>query len=341
MLQRWTPGQYDHPSDQNGDPEPHRSHMRRYSYRKARSQIIVPGLSQLLITCILIAGLAATFDGYSKKETLDANQRHIFNFLMTGLIIALTINLTSSMRSFVQVLRWRLLAATSLTIEQLDLALDCASQTKTLKLFYLYTFKDKQRRWWQWTRVQFLCMGWILLNLASAIVTGLLGLTQEFAPVTALIQQTGLVWVLDLSSISSIASGSQYDAQQYAVNAYGVQGRQDHLIQIANDAKTEHYLGGGGDLVCPPYSTSGTNCIYVNDADDFAAYRLNIINPQGYQSSNAYLSNKSDFSVYSNAACVAYNVLHEPDLQSQDIYFDYTDNQGQPNELYCERLCSW
>jgi hypothetical protein len=98
--------------------------MRRYSYRKARSQIIVPGLVQLLITCILTAGLASTFYGYSKKETLDISQRHIFNFLMTGLIIALTINLTSSMRSYVQVLRWRLLAATSFTLEELDLVLD-------------------------------------------------------------------------------------------------------------------------------------------------------------------------------------------------------------------------
>jgi hypothetical protein len=108
--------------------------MRGYSFRRARSQILVPGLAQLLITCILIAGLAGTFDGYAKQQTLDTSQRHAYNFLMTGLIIALTINLTSSMRSYVQVLRWRLLAASSLSPTELDLALDCASQTKTLKL---------------------------------------------------------------------------------------------------------------------------------------------------------------------------------------------------------------
>ena len=280
MLQRWTTGQYDHPSDQTGCPDLHKSHMRRYSYRKARSSNHRPRPFTIADNLHHDRWNSRYFRWLFKKiETLHTNQRYIFNFLMTGLIIALTINLTSSMRSFVQVLRWRLLAATSLTIEQLDLALDCASQTKTLKLFYLYTFKDKQRRWWQWIRVQFLCVGWILLNLASSNVTGLLGLTQEFAPVTALVQQTGLVWVLDLSSISSLTSGSQYTAQQYAVKAYGVQGGQDYLIQLANNAITEHYLGGGGDLACPPYSTSGSNYIYVNEVDELAAYRLNIINP--------------------------------------------------------------
>ena len=79
--------------------------MRRYNFRRARSQILVPGLAQLLISCILIAGLAGTFDGYAKQQTLDKSQRHVYNFLMTGLIIALTINLTSSMRSYVQVFR--------------------------------------------------------------------------------------------------------------------------------------------------------------------------------------------------------------------------------------------
>src|SRR4051812_6352359 len=92
LFQRWTPGQYDRTSDQNDYPDANRSHMRRYSFRRARSQILVPGLGQLLMTCILIAGLAGTFDGYAKQQTLDTSQRHAYNFLMTGLIIALTIN---------------------------------------------------------------------------------------------------------------------------------------------------------------------------------------------------------------------------------------------------------
>ena len=120
--------------------------------------------------------------------------------------------------------------------------------------------------------------------------------------------------------------------KQYAVNAYGVQGGQDYLIQPANDALTANYPGDAGDLVCPSYATSATNCIYANETDDFAAYRLNIINVQVYQDSGAILSNKSDFSVHSTAVCVAYNVLNDPQLE--DFYFDYTDNRGQPNELY-------
>jgi hypothetical protein len=301
--------------------------MRRYSFRRARSQILVPGLAQLLITCILIAGLAGTFDGYAKQQTLDTSQRHIYNFLMTGLVIALTINLTSSMRSYVQVLRWRLLAASSLSLAELDLALDCASQTKTLKLLLLYTWRERKL-----TRVQVLCVAWILLNLGSAIVTGLLGLTQEFDPVTALVRQTGPVWVADLSSISSIDSGSQYATQQYAVNAYGVQAGQDYIIHLANDALTATYPGENGDLTCPLYSTSTSNCIYVNATDDFAAYRLNIINAEEYRNTGAIIQNKSDFSVNSTAVCFEYTVLNDP--QTQEAHFNYTDNEGHPQQLY-------
>jgi len=250
---------------------------------------------------------------------------------MTGLIIALTINLTSSMRSYVQVLRWRLLAASSLSLSELDLALDCASQTKTLKLLLFYTLRERKL-----TRVQVLCVAWILLNLGSAIATGLLGLTQEFDPVTALVRQTGTVWVADLSSISSIDSGSQYDSQQYAVNAYGVQAGQDYIIHLANDALTTAFPGETEDLLCPPPldSTFVNNCIYVNATDDFAAYRLNIVNAEELQSTGAILYNKSDFSVYSTAVCFAYTVLNDP--QTQDAYFNYTDNEGHPQQLYVQ-----
>ncbi len=247
-------------------------------------------------------------------------QRHVYNFLMTGFIIALTINLTSSMKSYVQVLRWRLIAATSLSIEELDLALDCASQTKTLKLFFLYSWKEGK-----WTRVQFLCLLWIFLNLASAVVTGLLGLVQEFDPVTALVLQTGSVWVVDLTSIWATDSGS--NAQEFAANTYGLQGGQDYNIQLADDALTAHFLGS--DLACNYTS----NCIYANAADEFAAYRLNILNAQQYNQTGLAITNKSDFYVKSTAVCTSYKVLNET-LDINSLYFNYEDSEGLTKQLY-------
>ena len=322
-MERFTPGRYERLGDPN-DPDPHRTHIRRYSWRKARSQILVPGLAQLLITCILVSTLAATFAGYAEEETLDVRQRHIYNFMMTGLIIALTINLTSSMKSYVQVLRWRLIAATSLSIEELDLALDCASQTKTLKLFFLYSWRERK-----FTRVQVLCLLWIFVNLASAVVTGLLGLVQEFDPVTALVSRTGQVWVADLSTIWSADGGTVSSV----VNAYGVQGGQDYTIQLANDALTAHYPGS--DLACEPSDKSVTNCIYANETDDFAAYRLTILNAKVLNETGATVSNKSDFYVESTASCVAYKVLNDI-LTDDTVYFNYEDDAGHPQKLYVE-----
>jgi hypothetical protein len=306
------------------DQDPNKIHTRRYSFRRARSQILVPGLARLLITCILVFGLAGTFYSYSKKETLDTTQRHTYNFLTTGLVIALTINLTSSMRSYVQVLRWRLLAASSLTLEELDLALVCASQTKTLKLLLDSLRKRK------WTRIKSFCIGWILLHLLSALVTGLLGLEQEFSPVTALVNQTGKVYVVDLTSISSADSGLAYGAQNFAANGYGAHGGQDYVVKLADDALTAYYPG---DLVCTQNWKPVTNYIYANQTDDFAAYRLNIINANTTQ----FLINKSDFSVKSTAVCAAYDILNDPEVNStNNSYFEYETNDGHRQQLYVE-----
>jgi hypothetical protein len=179
-------------------------------------------------------------------------------------------------------------------------------------------------------------VAWILLNLGSAIVTGLLGLTQEFDPATALVRQTGTVWVADLSSISSIDSGSQYDAQQYAVNAYGVQASQDYLITLANGALTATFPVEMGDLACPVTLDSPfvNNCIYVNATDDFAAYRPNVVNAEELQNTGTILYNKSDFSVHSTAVCFAYTILNDP--QTPEAYFNYTDNEGRSQQLYVQ-----
>jgi hypothetical protein len=139
--------------------------------------------------------------------------------------------------------------------------------------------------------------------------------------------------VADLSSISSIDSGSQYDAQQYAVNAYGVQASQDYLITLANSALTATFPVEMGDLACPvtldlPFVN---NCIYVNATDDFAAYRPNVVNAEELQNTGTILYNKSDFSVHSTAVCFAYTVLNDP--QTPEAYFNYTDNEGRSQHL--------
>jgi hypothetical protein len=287
----------------------------------------VPGLLQWLITCTIIAGIAGTFLGYQKDEEMNPRQRRTYNFCVTALVIALTINLASSMRAYVQVLRWRLLAATSLTIEEFDLALSCASQTKTLKLCFLHAWKRGRVGW-----VQVLCLLWILVNLSMAIVTGLLGLTQELDPTAALVQRPGEVYVIDLTDIwaadsaavgSGLPSEDQNNNRYFSVHTYGLQGSQVYSSQVADDALNAT-MSVGSDLQCYNDYASTVNCIYEDDTDTFAAYRLSIRGIDDYS-----LTNKSDFVVSARASCQAYNAWKQ-----EGDYFFYTDGDGKNQSLW-------
>jgi hypothetical protein len=328
ILSRITPGEYVKPSfDPNANDRPPYPHARKYDYRAARSQILVPGLLQWLITCIIIVGIAGTFLGYQRDEEMNPRQRRTYNFCVTALVIALTINLASSMRAYVQVLRWRLLAATSLTIEEFDLALSCASQTKTLKLCFLHAWKRGRVGW-----VQVLCLLWILVNLGMAIVTGLLGLTQELDPTAALVQRSGEVYVIDLTDIwaaDSAAVGSglpladQNNNRYFSVHTYGLQGSQVYSSQVADDALNAT-MSVDSDLQCNNDYSSTINCIYEDDYDTFAAYRLSIRGIDDYS-----LTNKSDFVVSARASCQAYNAWKQ-----EGDYFFYTDDSGKNQSLW-------
>lgn len=165
-----------------------------------------------------------------------------------------------------------------------------------------------------------------------AIVTGLLGLTQELDPTAALVQKTGDVYVIDLSDIwSADAAANQVgDAittentdRQFSVHTYGLQGSQDYSSQIADDALTAH-ISEDSDLQCYNDYASTTNCIYGDNDDTFAAYRLNIRSIDDYS-----LTNKSDFVVHAKASCKAYNVWKQ-----EGDYFHYTDNDGKNQSLW-------
>lgn len=231
------------------------------------------------------------------------------------------------MRAYVQVLRWRLLAATSLTIEEFDLALSCASQTKTIKLCFLHAWRRGRVGW-----VQVLCLLWIFVNLSMAIVTGLLGLVQELDPTAALVQRSGEVYVIDLSDIwasdsAAIESGLSIEDQNnnryFSVHTYGLQGSQVYSSQVADDALNAT-ISVDSDLQCENNYASTINCIYEDDADTFAAYRLSIRSLDDYS-----LSNKSDFVVSARASCQAYNVWKQ-----EEDYFFYTDGNGENQSLW-------
>lgn len=94
------------------------------------------------------------------------------------------------------------------------------------------------------------------------------------------------------------------------------------------------YPGSTGDLVCSSWAKLITNCIYASASDDFAAYRLNMVNFEENQDTDTVLTNKSDFSVSARAVSIAYNVLDGLPFEESNPQFNYTDDGGHAKRLY-------
>ncbi len=129
----------------------------------------------------------------------------MFNAFITALQIGIGLNVTSSLRSYAKMLRWRILAVKHRPLREVDLLLDCHEQTKVLKLLWL------SRRSFIPTTTQLVCFLWLFINFAGPLIIALLGLiyslTQDF---TIVISRPRQVKVLDISNLDVLSIASDY-----------------------------------------------------------------------------------------------------------------------------------
>lgn len=132
-----------------------------------------------VITLVLCIALWALLYGYSRHHIevsggLSVDQKRIFNALATGLSIALGLNLAGSLRSYIKILRWRLLATRYRPLSEFELILGLERHASLFKL--LWKSRNKHHRFLP-SLTQLLCILWITINLAAAILVSMLGLT--------------------------------------------------------------------------------------------------------------------------------------------------------------------
>ncbi|KAL9114097.1 MAG: hypothetical protein Q9227_001869 [Pyrenula ochraceoflavens] len=299
----WSP---DLQSNPHIDSHPH---ARWHDYRESRDRLFINGFSQSIL------------DAYSRKHALDTAQKHAFNALMTGFSIALGINLASSLRSYANLLRWRLLASAWLTLEEFDLVLSCSSQIKTLKLLA----KSRLKTTFPFiSLLQFLCFIWIFVNLGVQVLVAMLGLTYSLQLSEWDLHRPGFISVADLSSIRDIY-GDEYTvgAQQFAAHAYGVQGQDYDLeeldVPVPEDQKYDLFYTVYANYTEAINSTTDT--VY-----DQAIYYFTNTN-----SNDSSVYTKSDRYMTSDVSCYAYNLFQfDPKDLSQNVfnYSDGTRNQS-------------
>jgi hypothetical protein len=204
---------------------------------------------------------------------------------------------------------------------EFDLILGCQSQLKVLELF----FTSKRKRFvFIPTQIQIICALWLFVNVATQILVAMIGLTYSLgqSDFDALIPGKNIS-IVNMSTIADrygINSGSSY-AQEFAAQAYGIQGQDYPLFSVDNPVDNSWYGGGNFQILFASLDYSTT------------VYRFIDNNPDGSASV------KSNRTIAATVFCNAFNVIEHqiPYYARQQLPGDlllYTDNNGINTTLY-------
>lgn len=199
------------------DP-PATSTVREYSHSKQRRRLLRLTIGEWFNTLVLCLTYFGILYAFSKKLTISAPQRRIFNSLSTANSLLLGVNLAASLRSYAKLLRWRMLAAVHRPLETFDLVMGCDSLINVLKL--LQKAKSDRSRILP-SRTQVCCVLWLLTHLAVTVLVGIIGLNYNLETSTEYVLLTkGTVSILSLDALLT----DDYAAGLAAVQNWGVRG---------------------------------------------------------------------------------------------------------------------
>jgi hypothetical protein len=298
---------WDHEAPRKGTPSDYHT-VKEFNYRLQRRRLFTNSAFQWLITVFLCGALAGTLRGfqYYFATGMGQEQKHAFNGLITGLSIALGINLASSLRGYAQMMRWRFLASAYRHVQEFELVMQCESQMKVLRLFW--TARTRGRMLVP-NKTQILCFIWIIVNLSLQVLVALLGLTYSIdTSDTWISTQWGNVSIADLSLIRdpNNMTITDYYTQIAAANNYGISGQDYSMLKdIPDDALDQTW----------------SNSIYTDDAYSYMEYRFDDVNP-----SNPALNIITWRTITATATCEAYKVVAGATLDSENT--TYVEKNG-------------
>lgn len=203
MLSRWKllkvfsdPSYHEIRSNNNAQ-----STTREFNHAIQRKRLFFKSSFEFFITVILCFIAGMLLYAYSLPEHLSDKDQQTFNLLITALQIGIGINLTSSLRSYAKMLRWRILASSYRSLREFDMILKCAEQTSVLKLIWIC--RRRSRYWAIPTITQLVCVVWISINFTGAIAISFLGLyySSSERDLSWVFTETGSANVLNLVDV--------------------------------------------------------------------------------------------------------------------------------------------
>lgn len=269
----------------SGSHEPSKT-VREFDHRRQRRRLFVNSSFRLMNTAFLCCALAAVLYGFSTIRTgMTQAQKKGFNALITGLSIILGLNLSSSLKGYAQMMRWRFLAAGYRNLQDFELVMQCESQQAVLRLLWAGRTPGK----FHVNKTQALAFLWLLINVALQVTTALLGLTYSIDISDNWVStKNGNITIANLTEISSAyASDDSVSGQGAQANTYGMAG-QDYDVTW--------------DQVFGDY-TGSQQSILTNSAEDLYWYSFVDQDEEGKET---VLSHRQ---VSTKATCREYSVL--------------------------------
>lgn len=295
--------------------------VREFKPDRQRRRLFAKGALQWLITLLLCGLLAACLGAFGRLLWMSVSQTKAFNALIVLLSVFLGNNLSSSLREYALMLRWRILAAKYRRLEEFDLVLHCDSLRKVLKL--LWVARTRDRALFCLNKAQWLCVLWLAVNVLLQILVALLGLTYNLNTSEFPAKKYGRVSIANLSLIRDFwgTENPTFDAQLGSANSYGIQG-QDYLFVTASPP-------GQGKVA--RYGSPGTPTIYTNADWTEMTYVFQDLNIR-----NQDLSLISHRNITTRAKCQSLEVLDGGN--GTNSYIVYLDNDRQQNSLDVVRV---
>ena len=137
------------------------------------------------MTLLLCLGYFVVLYLYHLDIAIDRKHRQIFNSLVTSVSHFLGINLSASLKSYVKMLRWSILAIHYRSLEVFDLILGSDSVTNVIKLVWYGRKKEQPFLINVLTsKTSMFSLLWLIIQLGIAVCVGIIGLTYVSLPLS-------------------------------------------------------------------------------------------------------------------------------------------------------------
>lgn len=194
----------------------------RFDRRSQLRRLLLRSLARWLVTVVLCASIYGVLLAYSAHDALPQRKKLEFNTLVIALTIALSLNITSSLKANAMDLQWWLLSLRRYKPREADLIM--ASEHFTTMLQLGWTTRH--------TLIQISVVVFVTMNIGSQVALALLGITYNVNPANKFaITRPGLVSIADLSDIqgTKVLSTPQkrqnltedVNSRRYSANVFG------------------------------------------------------------------------------------------------------------------------